>query len=241
MADVIEQYQAHLEAILNQAFSTQRDAIAAAAELVKKAITQGGRFYIFGSGHSHIVGEEVYNRAGGLALVTAILEPSLMLHEEPNKSTYLERLDGYADVLLKIHQVSAKDAVMVVSNSGRNPVPVEMAIRAKDIGCSVIAMTSVAHSSRVSSRHQSGKRLFEVADVVIDNCAVFGDAGFHIEGLETPVGPTSDFTGIALVHTLMVKVIDLLVKEGFHPPVFRSSNVDGADEYNDYLFATYVK
>lgn len=235
----VNKYVDFLRDHFEKALTTQTDAIQQAANLIKESVKNGGRFYVFGSGHSHMIAEEIYNRAGGLALVKAILEPGLMLHEEPNKSTYLERLNGYAEVLLKIKGVTAKDTLMIISNSGRNPVIVELALKAQEMGVKVIAMTSIAHSSQTSSRHESGKRLFEAADVVLDNAAEFGDAAFYIEGLETPTGPTSDFTGIALAQTLIVATLEALVREGITPPVFRSSNVDGADEYNDMLFEKY--
>ncbi|WP_054948610.1 SIS domain-containing protein [Numidum massiliense] len=231
----------HVTTILKKTLNEQHEHIVEAAHLVKESIKQGGRFYVFGSGHSHMIAEELYNRAGGLALVSAILEPALMLHEAPNKSTYLERLGGYAEVMLNINGVTAKDTLMIVSNSGRNPVIVEMALRAKEMGLNVIAMTSLAHAKNVTSRHHSGKRLFEIADVVLDNGALFGDAAFPLAGLETPVGATSSVTGIALAQSLIVTTVDALIKDGIKPPVFRSSNVDGADAYNDQLFAKYVK
>lgn len=210
-----------------------------AANFIADSCINGGRFYAFGSGHSHMVAEEIYIRAGGLALVKAILEPSLMLHEMPNKSTYLERLNGYSSALLALYKVDSKDTLMVVSNSGRNPVPVEMAIEAKKIGCKVIAVTSMDHSTRVESRHKSGLKIFEIADVTIDNCADFGDAAYEINGIDTPTGPVSDIIGTAIAQTLVVTAVDLMVKKGFKPPIFKSSNVDGADEYNNALFDKY--
>ncbi|WP_248930301.1 SIS domain-containing protein [Paenibacillus hamazuiensis] len=239
--NMIQKYGEYLMKHLEKAVLNQQESILQAAQLVKKSILAGGRFYVFGSGHSHMIAEELYNRAGGLALIKAILEPSLMLHEEPNKSTYLERLEGYAEVLLNLKEVGSKDTVMIVSNSGRNAVVVEMAIKARELGAGVIAMTSMSHSSKVSSRHQSGKRLFELADVILDNGAETGDAAFFVEGLETPTGPTSSFAGIALAQTMLVTILNELVAAGFEPPVFKSSNLDGADQYNDLLFKTYVK
>lgn len=239
--NVIQTYGEYLTKHLEKAVLNQQENIMKAAQLVKQSILAGGRFYVFGSGHSHMIAEELYNRAGGLALIKAILEPSLMLHEEPNKSTYLERLDGYASVLLTLKEVGSKDTIMIVSNSGRNAVIVEMALKARELGASVIAMTSMQHSSQVSSRHSSGKRLFEAADVILDNGAEMGDAAFQVKGLETPTGPTSSFAGIALAQTLLVAVLHELVEAGVEPPVFRSSNLDGADQYNDRLFKTYAK
>ncbi|MET3696676.1 uncharacterized phosphosugar-binding protein [Bacillus oleivorans] len=237
----INDYKEYVKNKLESVFNEQTDNILKGADLIKESVKKGGRLYVFGTGHSHLVAEEIYNRAGGLALVTAILEPSLMLHEQPNKSTYVERLNGYAEVLLKMNNLSEKDTLMVISNSGRNAVPVEMAIKAKEMGVSVIALTSLKHSTAVESRHESGKRLFEVAEVVIDNGADYGDATFNIEGLHTPTGSISSITGTAIAQTLIVATLEKLVKDGIQPPVFKSSNADGADQYNDEIFAKYVK
>lgn len=225
--------------LLTKAIDTQEEALTKAAEYVSESCLKGGRFYVFGSGHSHMIAEELYIRAGGLALVKAILPPELMLHEMANKSTIIERLEGYAEGLLKLYKVEKNDTIMVISNSGRNAVPVEMAIKAKELGCRVVVMTSMAHSSQVTSRHSSGKKLYEVGDVVLDNQSCKGDAGFYVDDFDIPCGGTSDMIGIALAQALIAQVIDNLVKKGMNPPVFRSSNVDGADAYNEELFAKY--
>ncbi len=232
-------YLLHVEEILKKTIATQEEALEKAAEMVAESCQKGGRFYVFGSGHSHMVAEEIYIRAGGLAYVKAILPPELMLHEMPNKSTYLERLEGYAEAMLNLYKADEKDTVMVISNSGRNAVPVEMALGAKERGCKVIAMTSLEHSRNTDSRHKSGKKLYEIADVVLDNGACKGDAGFYIEGFDVPTGPTSDSIGIALAQALIAQTIHNLVQKGIQPPVFKSSNVDGADAYNDALFDKY--
>ncbi len=222
-----------------QELKTQTEAIQKAAELVVESCKNDGRFYVFGSGHSHMVAEEIYIRAGGLAYVKAILPPELMLHQMPNKSTYLERIEGYSYAMVNLYQVNEKDTILVISNSGRNAVPVEMCLAAKEKGAKVIALTSLKHAKQVTSRHKSGKCIHEIADVVIDNCAEKGDAAFYVDNFNVPTGPTSDATGIAVAQTLIVTVIDELVKLGLEPPVFKSSNVDGADEYNDALFNKY--
>ena len=232
-------YFAHAQNKLQQVLEHELPNIKIAADYVTESCKNGGKFYVFGSGHSHMIAEELYLRAGGLALVHGILPPELMLHEMANKSTYLERVEGYSQALVELYRVEARDTVMVISNSGRNAVPVEMCLAAKAKGAKVIAMTSMQHSANCTSRHSSGKKMYEIADVTIDNCAEKGDAAFPIEGLDTCIGPTSDAIGIAIAQALICEVVDKLVKAGVEPPVFKSSNVDGGDEHNNRMFATY--
>ena len=229
----------HAQRKLRQVVEHEMPHIQAAAELVTESCARGGKFYVFGSGHSHMVAEELYLRAGGLALVHAILPPELMLHEMPNKSTYLERVEGYSQALIKLHRGEEKDTVLVISNSGRNAVPVEMCLAAKAVGAKVIAMTSLQHSQNCTSRHSSGKKMYEIADVTIDNWGEPGDAAFPIDGLDTPIGPTSSLTGITIAQALVCQVVANLVKRGIEPPVFKSSNVDGGDAHNNRMFDTY--
>lgn len=236
---VVKDYLHYVAEILTEITNSQSELIEKAAQYVSESCRAGGRFYVFGSGHSHMIAEELYIRAGGLAYVKAILPPELMLHEMPNKSTYLERLDGYAEALLDLYMVEASDTLLIISNSGRNNVPVEMALAAKQRGVKVIALTSLAHSTKCTSRHKSGKKLYEIADITLDNGAAKGDAAYYIEGLTTPTGPTSDVIGIAIAQALITQVIANLVEAGVQPPVFQSSNVDGADAYNQKLFDTY--
>ena len=154
-------------------------------------------------------------------------------------SVRLERVEGYSQALIKLHRVEEKDTVLVISNSGRNAVPVEMCLAAKAKGAKVIAMTSMQHSTGCTSRHSSGKKMYEIADVTIDNHVEPGDAAFPIEGLDTPIGPTSSIVGITIAQALVCQVVDNLVKAGIEPPVFKSSNVDGGDALNEHLYETY--
>ena len=229
----------HAQNKLQQVLSSQLASIGQAADLVTESCLQGGKFYVFGTGHSHMIAEELYLRAGGLALVHGILPPEMMLHEMPNKSTYLERLEGYAEALVELHRIDAKDTLMVISNSGRNAVPVEMCLAAKEKGAKVIAMTNMRHSSSCTSRHRSGKKMYEIADVTIDNCGDVGDAAFPIEGLDSCIGPTSSIVGTAIAQALVCQVVENLVKAGMDVPVFKSSNVDGGDEHNHRMFEKY--
>ena len=211
--------------IAQRAAETQVGPIRVAAELVVEAMVAGRVFWVFGTGHSHTLAEELYGRAGGLADVRAVLEPGLMLHEGLQKSSLLERLPGLADVLLEINEIAAGDVVLIASNSGRNAVPVEFALGARKRGAQVIALTSMAHSTATSSRAPSGQRLFETADVVIDNCGVPGDALIDVEGSPERTGATSTMVGAMLVQALTVEIVTRLTARGETPHVLRSLNV----------------
>lgn len=236
---ITNKYFEYIQEILSKVVNNESNNIVKAAELVADSIAKGGRFYVFGSGHSHMVSEEIYIRAGGLAFVKAILPEELMLHQMPNKSTYLERIEGYADAILNLYKVDEKDTILVISNSGRNAVPVEMAMYSKKRGANVIVMHSEEHTMSGESRHSSGKRMCDFADVALDTHAPKGDAAFYVDGVDTPTGPVSDFIGIAIANNLIVTVIDILHKRGIETPIFKSSNLDGADKYNDELFDKY--
>jgi uncharacterized phosphosugar-binding protein len=167
--------------------------------------------------------EEIWGRAGGMERVDPILEPSLMLHEGLVKSSILERQAGLAESLLRIHPVGEGDCLIVCSNSGRNAVPVEMATLASERGATVIALTSLEHSRSVESRSPDGRRLFEVADVVVDNCGVPGDA--IVPAGTGSTGATSTAVGALLIQAIMTEVVGLLEQRGVDPRILISNNV----------------
>ncbi|MET9318398.1 SIS domain-containing protein [Kribbella sp. NPDC003505] len=220
-----EEYLGKALAIAQRAADTQLGAIRVAAGLVADALAGGRTFWVFGTGHSHALAEELYGRAGGLADIRAILEPGLMLHEGLQKSSLLERLPGLADVLLEINPLTAGDVLLVASNSGRNAVPVEFALGARARGVQVIALTSLAHSNAVTSRAPGGQRLFETADVVLDNCGEPGDALIEVPGTPEPTGATSTLVGALLLQALTVEVVTRLTDRGQPPNILRSLNI----------------
>jgi len=234
------EYLEYLVGKIEEAAETQEVNIDKAADLVVESFLSGGTVFTFGTGHSHLIAEEIYTRAGGLAFIKAILPEEVMLQGKLGKSTLIERLDGYAAVLLELYGVKKGDTIMIISNSGRNSVPVEMAMGAKELGASVIALTSLKHSEQVESRHKSGMRLFEIADVTLDNQAELGDAGFYVDGCETPTGPVSDAIGIALAQAMVVSVVDKLTRGSVEAPILRSANSDGGDAHNA-KFEKYLK
>lgn len=216
-------YLSATTAIVDRVVSTQRAAIERAGSLIAEALSAGHRLWAFGTGHSHMLAEELYARAGGLADVEAVLEPALMLHEGPAKSSALERLPGLARTLLDVRDQKPGDVVIIASNSGRNAVPVEFAEEWRARGGVVIAVTSRAHSDSVPSRAPSGHRLYDVADLVIDNCGVPGDAAISIGAAS--VGATSTVTGALIVQAIVCEATALLEAAGQPPEILRSFNI----------------
>jgi uncharacterized phosphosugar-binding protein len=219
----------YIEAVLSmidQIKRTQMDNIRKAALMVADSVQAGGMVFGFGTGHSHMIAEEMIDRAGGLIQVRGILETELMVHINETQATYLERLPGLAHVYLVNSPVEAGDVLVVVSNSGRNAVPIEMVLEGKKAGLYVIAVTNVAHSKATPSRHSSGKHLYEVADLVLDTCGEPGDALIEIEGSPAKAGPGSTIAGAVLVDSMMVEAMELLISRGITPGVLHSANND---------------
>lgn len=206
---------------------------------IAESIAAGGVLHLFGTGHGHMLAEELFYRAGGLVPVNAILDSTLMLHESALASSLAERLPGYADVVLSRYRVEPGEVMIIASNSGRNAVPVDMALAAKARGLTVVALTSLAHANAHPSRHPSGKHLHDVAHFVLDNCGVAGDAALTVPGLDEPIAPTSTVVGVALLHSLVVVAVTRLIEKGIEPPVFISANVGDSDDHNLRLLDQY--
>lgn len=232
MKDKALEYAHAIQTVLNTIDEQEMGKIIQAAGVIANAVAQDGILYTFGTGHSHIVAEDVAYRAGGLVPVDAILEAALTGHEKVRQSEFMERIEGVAQVIMDYYRPSQKDAIVIISNSGRNAAPIEMAMQAHERGMPVIVITSLAHSQGTTSRHSSGKKLYELADIVIDNHCVKGDAMIRMEGLPMPVGAGSGIAGLFILHTIIVQTIQTLLDRGIKPPVFMSGNLDGADLIN---------
>lgn len=211
------------------------------AEAFSKAIMNGNRIVLFGTGHSHMLSEELFYRAGGLLNIQPILIDELMLHLDAHGSTLYERREGLAEEIFENYKITSDDVIVIISNSGRNGVVVDMALLCKERGLTVIALTNIAHSSAGASRHGSGKRLFEIADIVLDNCGCIGDACVEIEGVEGNICATSTVAGALILNSVVAEAVDICIKNGFCPEHFFSANVDGGDVVNDKLVEKYKK
>lgn len=228
-----------IDGILAEVRESQKDTILQAADLVSDCIVKDGIVHAFGTGHSHILAREISLRAGTLAPINLIYDPSLAGSLQMKKSSYLERLEGYAKVLINYVDPAPEDIFIIISNSGRNAVPVEMALEAKKRGNKIIALTSVTYSQSSTARHSSGKRLFEIADVVLDNCGRVGDVAVKVPELDQGLGPTSTIAGAYLLNAVMVQAAFNLLHQSIEPPVLWSGNLDQGMKRNERVFKKY--
>ncbi len=228
-------------AVVKKIQETQEDAIKQSARLIADAYVSNHTFFVSGSGHSHTVSEEFYGRAGGLAFTVPILTSELTMTEHPTKSSYIEKLSGYAEILCELYHIQKGDVVLIASNSGRNAYPVELAQCAKEKGAKVIAITSVAHASATTSRAKSKKKLMDIADVVIDNCGALGDACLKMEGMDTLMMPTSSIANAFIVQAISVLSAQYIKEAGKEVPVFVSLNGNADQNVNDELYQKYTR
>lgn len=208
--------------------------IDAAAALIARSLADGGSLHAFGSGHSHMLAEELFYRAGGLVRVKPILFEGLMLHASAPLSTALERLPGLAAALHANHPMAPGDVLILASNSGGNAVVRELARLARDGGVGTIGLTSLRHATSPDARDagDGAPRLHDLVDVAIDNGGPPGDAAIELPGLPERVAPTSTVIGAAILNALVAEVVERLVQQGILPEVYRSSNVAGGDARN---------
>lgn len=228
-----------IHGILDTFVTTQESVLRQVASAIADRIALGGILYVVGSGHSHMVGEEFYARAGGLACIRAIAPMELTLGEHPMKSTMVERSAEYARVILTQYKITERDIVMIVSNSGRNALPVELALELKRRGIPTIAFTSLSHSRQSSGRHSSGLRLFEICDYVIDNCGCPGDACMELPDVPGKMGSTSSIVGMFMAQSLSMLLARELAERNMEVPVFLSSNLDEGDRWNQHIMEKY--
>ncbi len=209
-------------------------ALSRAGAAIGASLAEGGVLHTFGSGHSAILARELVHRAGGLVPVSSIADPT---------GGWPEKIPGYGKALFQRYReqfgFAKGEVAIVISNSGRNPSPIEVALEAKASGGQVIAVTGLPMSSRTSSLHPSGKRLFEVADFVLDTLGETGDAVIPVPGEALKTGPMSSVSGVLLLNLLALEAIQWMLAHGHRPPLLQSANTDGGSERNAQLSARY--
>jgi uncharacterized phosphosugar-binding protein len=219
--------------------NTQKEKFEEAISIIESSLKSNGLIYVFGTGHSHMLAEEIFYRAGGLAAVYPILIDELMLHRKASVSSEIERIEGYISKILDGYDLSSSDTFIIISNSGINAVPVEAALCAKSKGCKIIAITSLNHSKDSKPRNSKNLHLYEIADVFLDNGAPKGDATMDVNGKK--MGPISTITGAFILNSLIIGTAEKLEKEGIKLPIFLSANVENGDEINAKILENYKK
>ncbi|MGQ4892009.1 MAG: N-acetylglucosamine-6-phosphate deacetylase [Candidatus Njordarchaeia archaeon] len=217
---------------LDEILREEKENIEAAIQLITKVFANENILHVFGSGHSMLIAEELFLRAGQPIYISAILDKNLSVISGAISSAK-EKERGYIEKALRNYSFAEGDAALVISVSGVNAAPVEAAVYFKNKGLPVIAITSVEASSKLEPKNKYGKRLHEVADIVIDNKVPYGDAVVEVEGFPYNVIPISTVAGVFIVNTLMLGAIQKMVEMGLKPAVWASGNIPESDKINE--------
>ncbi len=240
MKDYAAQYLTEVQNILTTVCATQMEAIHTAASWLVDATVAGHKLYAVGCGHAGLLAQELFYRSGGLVVMNPLFAPGLQLDVTPITLTSdIERIPDYGATVIKRKALNEGDVLIVHSVSGRNPVGIDMALQAKKQGAKVIALTNLAYSKQSTSRHVSGKRLFECADLVLDNCGAIGDAAVQIDNFAERTGPTSTAVGAAILNAIVCQAVGEFTERGITPPVFVSANLEGGDAHNKKIMEQY--
>jgi uncharacterized phosphosugar-binding protein len=246
MNTVVDRYFERVSQQLGRIVALQADAIDAAATACAGSIEGDGLAFSFGTGHGGFAALEMFPRTGTIAGFRPIVEtPIALMHHifgdmGTHQYRFLHKQEGYGAAILRAHRLDAGDTMILFSQSGLNAVILDIAIECKQRGLTVVGVTSVIHSSAVESRHSSGKRLFEVADVVIDTEVPTADAGLALEGTDALFGPTSTPVAVVVAHAIVARTAEILLGRGYRPRVMRSPNVTDnatANANNDEVYA----
>lgn len=238
--DAIRAYFDNLKDIIDKVIDTQAEALHKGAQILSQAALKGHNLFAFGCSHAGLLALELYYRTGGMALINPIRAPGLNLDVDPATMTsQMERLPDYGRIIIDAQPIGSGDVIIIHSVSGRNTVTIDAALRAKEKGATVIALTNMETTRQVKSRHPSGKNLYEVADLVLDNCGCLGDASLDIPGVPEKVAPTSTAVGAAMLNAMMAQTVALMTETGAVPPVFVSANLDRGDAHNKEMLDRY--
>ncbi|WP_411113303.1 SIS domain-containing protein [Streptomyces sp. 029-5] len=215
--------------------------VATAGTAIADTVAAGGRLFAFGAGHSSLAAQDVVYRAGGFAVMNLLTVPGVVGVDvmPATLGSALERVDGLAGAVLDSSPARAGDLLVIISLSGRNALPVEMAMNARALGLKVIGVTSVAYATETKSRHLTGTYLKDHCDIVLDSKIAVGDAELTADGIEAPFAPASTVVTSALMQAMMAAAAGELVERGIEPPLLRSGNVDGGTEWNGRVMTEY--
>lgn len=245
MSTIVDRYFQSLAERLDQVRRTQAEAIEKAAEACAESIAREKLVFTFGTGHGALPALETFPRTGTIVGFRPIVESTMISFHRvwgdmgARQYRFIHAVEGYGKAILSAHRLDPADTMILFSHSGINAVILDIALACRALGMKVIAVTSLPHSSQTKSRHSSGKRLFEVADVVVDTGVPMADASLHIDGLEDPVGANSTSITIAIAHAIVAATAEKLVERGHQPMVMVNPNTAGKEEANRRNDANY--
>lgn len=238
-------YFENIKQVLYKIEKTQMENIQKSAHAIAKSLSNDGIWHLLDTGH--MLMHEAVGRTGGMMAVRP-----LFINVEVNNPTrhrlninktnvYLDEIEGFPEFVLSKANIALGDILMIGSVSGKNILPVELAIKAKEKGLTTIALTSVEYSGALKSAHPSGKRLFEVCDIVIDNCSNVSDTLVHVDELDMGICPSSGIAASYIMWAIQSETIELLLKEGKTPHVYLNNHMPGASQINNKAWSEYEK
>jgi uncharacterized phosphosugar-binding protein len=233
---IVEKYFEEIITILEQIKNTQREKIESASKMVEKVIENNGIVYIFGCGHSHLIGLDCFYRSGGLVNVSAMLDTDLMLHNGAAKSSKMEKMSGIAESIFERYCLTKNDILITVSTSGKNAVPCEMASLATKNGIPNFSVVSGAYFGDKTD----GLKLYECSDMYIDNCVPYGDAVMDITGTDVKMGSVSTVASSFILQSVILNAAEMAAKKGMELPIYKSGNIPGGAEFNKKLIKEYM-
>ncbi|MEM2028233.1 MAG: SIS domain-containing protein [Candidatus Bathyarchaeia archaeon] len=241
MLPLIEEYKNKIFKLIERIYSEEWEDILNASKIMADCVKENNLIYAFGAGHSMALALDIFYRAGGLPQVYPMLDLSVSAYNGAIKSTELEKLPGYARVLINYYGLKEGETLIIVSNSGNRVLPVEAGIEARKRGVKVIAITSEEYSKSLPVENPYGKKLFEVADVSIDNKMPPGDAVINVEGLSAKIAPVSTIINSFILQSLVIATVDKLIKDGVKPRIWVSAHIPGGEEKNRAILAEYFR
>ncbi len=242
--EVMDLYYKEVIGIIDEIRSTEKEHILQAAHMIADQVAQDKLVYVFGpGGHSNLAAMEVFFRAGGLMHVSAILNQETMLSSGALKSMQTERLPGYGKIVVNDYGIGKGDLLVVVNAYGINSATIDAALTAKENDAKVIGVSSVEHASTCPldhpARHPSKKNLHDIVDCHVDCKVKLGDATIKLEGFEQKIGALSTYANAYVMNSIVVEAINILVSRGINPPVWRSGNCPGGDEWNNQFIERF--
>lgn len=217
---------------LNKIETEEKESLALASNLVAKTIENDGIIYVFGCGHSHLPGLDTFYRAGGLANVSPILDTDLMLFNGAAKSSRMEKMSGLATEIIRRYTLTEKDMLFVLSASGKNQVPYEMALEAKKLGVKTVGISS-------SSYFEKGGKLHTATDIHIDCKVPYGDACITVGDIK--MGGLSTAAACFILNSVLIEGSKIALEKGVKPPIYLSGNIEGGKDHNVILEERYFK